>query len=214
MAERASTGRSASNGGSSSKSSGGKQKGGEVKSLRDLFVEELRDLYSAESQLIEALPKMEKAASSQELTEAFRAHLQQTKEHQRRLDTIFESLGMSPQGKMCKGMQGLIEEGKEVIDEIGDSVLRDAALIGAAQRVEHYEIAGYGTVRTFAQELGDENAKRILQETLDEEGEADRKLTAIAEGRMYESGVNEMAMSGRSGGNTGRSGGTSGSQGR
>lgn len=186
-----------SSGSSNGKNSGASRssKKGEVNTLRDLFIEELRDLYSAEDQLIKALPKMERAASSPELMEAFRAHLQQTKEHKRRLDAIFGALGMSSQGKMCKGMQGLIEEGEEAIEEIADAVIRDAALIGAAQRVEHYEIAGYGTVRTFAEELGENSAKKILQEILDEEGEADRKLTAIAEGRMYESGINEQAAS-------------------
>jgi len=150
-------------------------------SLKKLYIDELRDLYSAETQLVKALPKMAKKASSPELKQAFEDHLEETKGHVNRLEEIFEELEEKPTGKTCKGMKGLIEEGEEVIDKNGDEAVLDAALIGAAQRVEHYEMAGYGTARTFATHLGEDNAADLLQETLDEEGEADKKLTEIAE---------------------------------
>jgi ferritin-like metal-binding protein YciE len=150
-------------------------------SLHDLYVDELKDLYNAENQLVKALPKMAKKASAPELKKAFEDHLQQTKGHVDRLDKIFKGLGEKPTGKTCKAMKGLVEEGKEVIDEDGDDSVLDAALIGAAQRVEHYEMAGYGVVRTFAQLLGESEAARTLQKTLDEEGAADKKLTGLAE---------------------------------
>jgi ferritin-like metal-binding protein YciE len=150
-------------------------------SLHDLFVNELKDLYSAENQLLKALPKMAKAASASELKAAFEEHLEVTRGHVQRLETVFEGLGASPKGKKCKAMEGLVEEGKEVIEEEGKHAVRDAALIGAAQRVEHYEMAGYGCVRTFAKLLGFDDAAALLQATLDEEGEADKKLTELAE---------------------------------
>ena len=150
-------------------------------SLKDLYVEELRDLYNAEKQLVKALPKMAKKASASELRQAFQEHLEQTKTHVERLEQIFENLDEKPSGKTCKAMEGLVEEGAEVIDEDGEESVLDAALIGAAQRVEHYEIAGYGTVRTFASMLGEDEAAELLQETLDEEGETDKKLTGLAE---------------------------------
>jgi ferritin-like metal-binding protein YciE len=150
-------------------------------SLKKLYIEELRDLYSAENQLVKALPKMAKAASSPKLQNAFRAHLEQTKNQVTRLETIFEKLEKSPKGKTCKAMQGLIEEGEELLKEDAAPEILDAALIAAAQRVEHYEIAGYGTVRTFARLLNDTEAARLLQETLDEEGQTDEKLTQLAE---------------------------------
>lgn len=150
-------------------------------SLHDLYVEELKDLYSAENQLLKALPRMAKAASSEELRAAFTEHLAVTQKQVERLDRIFEGLGASPKGKKCKAMEGLIEEGKEVTQEDGAPSVIDAALIAAAQRVEHYEMAGYGCVRTFANLLGYEEAAALLQETLDEEGEADKKLTELAE---------------------------------
>ena len=149
--------------------------------LEDLWVHELRDLYSAENQLIKALPKMAKAASSDELREAFESHLEETKEHSRRLEQIFEEIGVSSRGKKCKGMEGLIEEGKEILDEDAEDTVKDAAIIAAAQRVEHYEMAGYGCARTYAQILGHQEAAELLQQTLDEEGAADKKLTEIAE---------------------------------
>lgn len=148
--------------------------------LQQLYVNELRDLYSAETQITEALPKMIKAASHDQLKDAFQAHLQQTRQHIARLDTIFTNLNMSPSGKTCKGMKGLLAEGEEMIKETDEST-RDAGLISAAQRVEHYEIAGYGCVRTYANQLGDQTAVQLLQMTLDEEGQTDKQLTMLAE---------------------------------
>lgn len=150
-------------------------------SLQDLFVDELRDLYSAETQLIKALPKMAKAASSDELRSAFQEHLEQTKGHVNRLEKIFDGLDARPKGKRCRAMEGLIEEGSERLDGGADGAVKDAALIAAAQRVEHYEIAGYGCVRTYAEQLGQSDAANLLQQTLDEEGAADKKLTQLAE---------------------------------
>jgi ferritin-like metal-binding protein YciE len=152
-----------------------------AETLQDLLVEELKDLYSAENQLVKALPKMAKAANAPELSEAFEEHLEETKGQVERLERIFEGLEGSPKGKKCVGMEGLIEEGKEIISEHDKSSLRDAALICAAQKVEHYEIAGYGCARTFAQLLGMDDAVALLQATLDEEGNADKKLTELAE---------------------------------
>ena len=150
-------------------------------SLKDLYIDELKDLYSAENQLLKALPKMAKKASAPALKKAFQDHLTQTQGHVDRLTKIFKGLGEKPTGKVCKAMKGLVEEGKEVIEEDGDDSVLDAALIGAAQRVEHYEIAGYGVVRTFASLLGEEDAMGLLQRTLNEEAEADKKLTKLAE---------------------------------
>jgi ferritin-like metal-binding protein YciE len=150
-------------------------------SLKELYVDELKDLYSAENQLLKALPKMAKKASSPELKRAFQDHLGQTEQQVNRLERIFKGLGEKPTGKMCKAMKGLVEEGKEIIEEEGDESVLDAALIGAAQKVEHYEIASYGTARTFASLLGEEDAVTALQQTLDEEGATDKKLTALAE---------------------------------
>ena len=155
-------------------------------SMQDLFVDELRDLYHAENQLIKALPKMAKAASAPELKTAFEEHLEVTKVQVVRLEEIFKDLEMSPKGKVCKAMQGLIEEGKEIIEEDGDPAVKDAALIASAQRVEHYEIAGYGCARTFARVLGMPKAEKLLQTTLDEEGEADHALTDLAESVINE----------------------------
>jgi ferritin-like metal-binding protein YciE len=152
-----------------------------IKTLHDLFVDELKDLYSAETQLTKALPKMAKAASSDELREAFESHLKETEGQIERLDKIFKGLDASPKGKKCKAMEGLVEEGKEAIELDAEDTVRDAALIAAAQRVEHYEMAGYGTVRTYAQLLEMDDAVELLQETLDEEGAADEKLTGIAQ---------------------------------
>jgi ferritin-like metal-binding protein YciE len=150
-------------------------------SLHDLLVDELKDLYSAESQLVKALPKMAKAASAPELRQGFEEHLEQTKGQVERLEQIFERMEISPRGKKCKAMEGLIEEGKELLKQDAEPTVKDAALIGAAQKVEHYEIAAYGTARTHASLLGDDEAANLLQETLDEEAEADKKLTQLAE---------------------------------
>lgn len=150
-------------------------------SLRELFVEQLRDIYDAESQLVKALPKMAKAASSSELQSAFENHLEQTKEHVDRLETIFSSLEEDAEGESCKGMAGLIAEGKEAIEADGDDEVKDAWLIAAAQRVEHYEIAAYGTVKSMASLLDEEEAANLLEETLNEEKEADQLLTEISE---------------------------------
>jgi ferritin-like metal-binding protein YciE len=145
------------------------------------YVEELKDLYSAETQLLKALPKMAKAASSPELRTAFEDHLDETRDQVERLETIFKKLGISPKGKKCKAMEGLIEEGSELMAEQAAPAVMDAALIAAAQRVEHYEMAGYGCVRTWCLVLGHSDAAKLLQETLAEERDADKKLTEIAE---------------------------------
>jgi ferritin-like metal-binding protein YciE len=151
-------------------------------SLKDLYIEQLQDLYSAENQILKALPDMEKKAQHHQLKDAFREHQRVTEEQVKRLEQIFDDLGESPKGHHCKGMEGLIKEGQEMIKEDGNSDVIDAGLIAAAQRVEHYEIAGYGTVRTFAQRLGHDQHVDLLQRTLDEEGETDQKLTQLAEG--------------------------------
>jgi len=153
----------------------------ELQSLKDLYIEELKDLYSAEKQLVKALPKMVKAATNPELKQAFADHLEKTEGHVERLEQVFEMLGASPRGKKCVGMEGLIEEAKELLEEDPEEEVLDAGLISKAQRVEHYEMAGYGTVRTYARQLGEEEQAEILQQTLDEEGEADQLLTQLAE---------------------------------
>ncbi len=150
------------------------------KGLQELYVDELKDLYNAENQLVKALPKMAKAASSEKLRAGFEEHLEQTKGHVSRLEQIFESLGESPKGKKCKGMEGLVEEGSEIIDEDLEDGVKDAGLIGAAQRVEHYEIAAYGTVKAFAETLGHSEHASLLEQTLEEEKETDEKLTELA----------------------------------
>jgi ferritin-like metal-binding protein YciE len=150
-------------------------------SLRKLYVNELKDLYSAETQLVKALPKMAKASSNAELRQGFEEHLRQTSEHVSRLEQIFEALGEKPTGKKCVGMEGLVKEGAETISEDYEDALMDAAIIGAAQRVEHYEIAGYGTVRAFAELLGENEHVSLLEQTLEEEKETDEKLTLLAE---------------------------------
>jgi ferritin-like metal-binding protein YciE len=148
--------------------------------LKHLYIEELKDLYSAENQLVKALPKMAKASTSEDLREGFEEHLEQTKEHVARLEKIFKSIGESPKGKKCKGMEGLIKEGAEMIEEDPEPEELDAGLISAAQRVEHYEMAGYGCVSTYAKLLGDDHAVSLLRQTLDEEKDADRKLTQLS----------------------------------
>lgn len=149
--------------------------------LKELYLDELRDLYDAEQQLIKALPKMAKASSSNELRSGFEEHLEQTRGHARRLEQIFGGLGEPAKGKKCKGMAGLVAEASELIDEDYEEEVMDSGLISAAQRVEHYEIAAYGTVRTFANLLGESEAVSLLEETLNEEKEADQKLTDLSE---------------------------------
>lgn len=152
-----------------------------LETLEDLFVDHLKDLYSAEKQLLQALPRMAKSANDRGLRRAFEDHLKQTKGQARRLDRIFKSLDRGPRGKKCVGMEGLIEEGKELLNEDPAPSVLDAGLISAAQRVEHYEMAAYGTARAWAELLGYEEAVDLLQETLDEEAAANEKLTALAE---------------------------------
>src|SRR2546423_12767051 len=162
--------------------------GNEFNNLNDLFIHQLEDLYDAENRLIDALPKMAEAATSPQLKSAFSQHLQQTRTHAQRLEQVFRRIGCEPKRETCPAMKGLLEEGKEMISAKGDDLVRDAALIAAAQRVEHYEMAGYGTVRTFAQHLGLDDVASTLQQTLDEEGETDKKLT-----RLAEQGINQQA---------------------
>jgi ferritin-like metal-binding protein YciE len=150
-------------------------------SLRELYIDELRDLYNAETQLTKALPKMAKASSNSELRQAFEEHLRQTSEHVSRLEQIFDNLEEKPTGKKCLGMEGLVKEGAETMREDYEDPVMDAAIIGAAQRVEHYEIAGYGTVRDMAKLLGEDDHVSLLEQTLEEEKETDQKLTELAE---------------------------------
>lgn len=158
--------------------------------LKDLYIDELKDLYNAENQLVKALPKLAKASSSDELREGFEEHLEQTKGHVERLEEIFEMLGESPKGKKCAGMEGLVEEGSEVMKEDFEGAVMDAALIGAAQRVEHYEIAAYGTARALAETLGESDHVSLLEATLAEEEETNEKLTELAQQ------VNQQALNG------------------
>jgi ferritin-like metal-binding protein YciE len=159
-------------------------------SLEKLFLEELKDVYNAEKQLLRALPRMAKAAESPELQQAFNKHTKETEGQVQRLERVFQELGQSARGKTCKGMQGLVEEGKEVMEKEGEGPVIDAALIASAQRVEHYEIAAYGCLRTYAQLLGLEQAVQLLQQTLEEEEATDKILTELGE-----SGINEAAAS-------------------
>lgn len=152
----------------------------ELETLHDLYIHELKDLYSAETQIIKALPKMIKAATSPKLSAGFKTHLEETREHATRLEKILKSHDESTRGPKCKGMEGVIKEGAEMIEEDAEDDVRDAGLISAAQRVEHYEMAGYGTARTYAQLLGDMRSAKLLQKTLDEEGATDKKLTTLA----------------------------------
>ena len=151
-----------------------------VETINDLFLEELKDLYSAEHQITKALPKMAKAASTEQLRQAFESHLEETKGHVNRLEQIFETLGNSGKGKTCEGMKGLLSEGSEIIGEVEKGDVRDAGLISAAQRVEHYEMAGYGSVRAYAELLGHPDVVKLLDATLEEEEAADKKLTQIS----------------------------------
>ena len=160
-----------------------------LESLQDLFLNELKDIYNAEKQIVRALPRMAKAAEAPELAQAFTKHLRETEGHVQRLERIFKSLDQPARGKTCKGMQGLLEEGKEILEEEGAPEVIDAALISAAQRVEHYEIAAYGCLRTYAQLLGLGDADRLLEQTLKEEEATDKALTALGEG-----GLNQAAF--------------------
>jgi len=159
-----------------------------LNSLESLFLDELKDVYNAEKQIIRALPRMAKAADSPELQQAFTKHLKETEGHVQRLEQIFKELGQAARGKKCKGMEGLLEEGKEVLEEDGEPAVIDAALIASAQRVEHYEMAAYGCLRTYASLLGYTKAEQLLQQTLQEEEATDEKLTQLGEG-----GINEAA---------------------
>ena len=153
----------------------------ELNSLDDVLEAELKDLYSAEKQLVEALPDIAEAATSKDLKDAVKQHLEETRGHVKRLEEVFQAIGIEAESEHCDGMEGLISEGSEVAETKGDGDARDAALIGAAQRVEHYEIAAYGTARSIARQLGHTEAARLLDQTLDEESAADEKLTQIAE---------------------------------
>ncbi len=159
--------------------------------MQELLVKEMQDLYDAEKQLVKALPKMVKAAASEELSQAFGEHLEQTKGHVERMERAFEMLKQKPKAKSCAAMKGLISEAQERIDAKEESALADSAIICAAQKVEHYEIAGYGTLKTWAEELGLEDVAALLEETLEEEKEADQKLTEIASKVMAESSSEE-----------------------
>ena len=166
--------------------------------LKTLYIDELRDIYNAENQLLKALPKMAKAASSEELKDAFEKHLEQTKGHVQRLEEVFQDIGETPKGKTCKAMKGLIEEGSEILKEEGEESVIDAAIIVAAQKVEHYEIAGYGSVRTFAQLLGKDRSAELLQATLDEESEANELLNNLAEEIVNPEALMEPELAGAS----------------
>jgi len=164
-----------------------------IDTVEELLLEELKDLYDAEKQLVRALPKFAKAASDDELREAFQQHLEQTKGQVQRLEQVFEQLGEKPKSKPCKGMKGLVEEGMEVMSEDASEMLSDEAIICAAQKVEHYEMAAYGSARTLTQAMGNKDAASLLQETLDEEGETDKRLTQIAKRLIKESGGREAS---------------------
>ena len=187
-----------------------------AENLQELFVEELKDIYDGEKQLTKALPKMAKATENEELRAAFEEHLEITRMQIGRLEEIFKTLGMAARGKTCKGMKGLIEEGQEKMEELEEGSTMDAALIGSAQKVEHYEIATYGTLATFAEVLGLDDAKDLLGQTLEEEKEADEKLTTIAsqinpEAETEEEGEGSMAMASS---RTNRGGSSTGSRSR
>jgi ferritin-like metal-binding protein YciE len=167
-----------------------------METLEKLYISELRDLYSAENQLLKALPKMAKGAASAELKEAFENHLAETETHVERLERIFKDLGENPKGKTCHGMKGLIEEGSEILEEEGEESVLDAGIIVAAQKVEHYEMAGYGSVRAFAQLLGQEEAAQLLETTLDEESKANELLNQLAETTVNAEAVMNNGMTG------------------
>jgi ferritin-like metal-binding protein YciE len=152
----------------------------ELQTLKDLYIHELKDLFSAEQQLVKVLPKMAKAASNKELAAGFQEHLEQTKGHAQRLEQILSSHQQTTRGPKCKGMEGIVAEGAEMIEEEADDEVKDAGLIATAQRVEHYEMAGYGTARTYAELLGDKEGAKLLGVTLEEERETDQKLSKLA----------------------------------
>ena len=164
-----------------------------LQTLNDVLTHQLQDLHSAEQQLVEALPKMSSAATDEKLRTAFENHLDETRQHVERIEDVCSQVGISASGEPCKGMEGLIREGSEIVSAAGDPAAKDAALIAAAQRVEHYEIAAYGTARSLAGELGFDEAKDLLDQTLDEESNADSLLTKIATGGLFKSGVNAQA---------------------
>jgi ferritin-like metal-binding protein YciE len=166
-----------------------------LNSLEDVLKDQVQDLLSAEKQLVAALPKVADAAHSPELKKAIKEHLEETRGHVERLEQVTSKLGMSSSASTCKAMQGLVAEGEEVLAKEGDPVAKDAAIIAAAQRIEHYEIAAYGTARTLAGELDQRDAEKLFSETLDEESAADKLLTKIATGGMFKSGVNQAAVS-------------------
>jgi ferritin-like metal-binding protein YciE len=174
------------------------EKGMKLDTLKTLYVDELRDLYNAENQLLKALPKMAKGATSEELRDAFEKHLEQTKTHVERLEEVFEDAGEKPKSKTCKAMKGLIEEGSEILNEDGEESVIDAGIIVAAQKVEHYEIASYGSLRTFAQLLGKDRSAELLQTTLEEESEANELLTKLAEDIVNPEALMEPEMAGAS----------------
>ena len=184
----------------------------DVKTMEDLFLEEIRDLLDAEKQITKALPKMARATTSEELKNAFEDHLEQTRGHVERLERIFSAIGAKSGGVKCKGMEGLLKEGDEMVSSTDPGMVRDAGLIAAAQRVEHYEMAGYGSARAFAQLLGRTDAANLLEQTLTEEKETDERLTDIAESMVNERAVAESGDSGTgtAGTRTGRAGGGSG----
>jgi ferritin-like metal-binding protein YciE len=173
-------------------------KGMKLDTLKTLYVNELRDLYNAENQLLKALPKMAKGATSEELQDAFEKHLEQTRTHVERLEEVFEELGEKPKGKTCKAMKGLIDEGSEILKENGEESVIDAGIIVAAQKVEHYEIASYGSVRTFAQLLGKDMSAELLQTTLEEESETNELLNKLAEDIVNPEALMEPEMAGAS----------------
>jgi ferritin-like metal-binding protein YciE len=156
----------------------------ELQTLKDLYIHELKDLFSAEQQLVRALPKMAKAASNKELAAGFQEHLEQTKGHAQRLEQILSSHQQTTRGPKCKGMEGIVAEGAEMIEEEADNEVKDAGLIAAAQRVEHYEMAGYGTTRTYAELLGDKEGAKLLGLTLEEERQTDQKLSKLAKSAL------------------------------
>jgi ferritin-like metal-binding protein YciE len=168
--------------------------------LQKLYTDELRDLYNAENQLLKALPNIAKAASSEDMKDAFEKHLEQTKGHVKRLEQVFDAIGEKPKGKTCRAMKGLIEEGSEILKEDGEESILDAGIIVAAQKVEHYEIASYGSVRTFAHLLGQNKAAELLQTTLDEESETNELLNRLAEGIVNPEAMMESELAGASSG--------------
>ena len=183
-----------------------------IDTFNALLEQELQDIYDAEKRLVKALPKMAKGASSDELRSAIEEHLEVTKGHVQRLEQVFESFGMPAKGKTCAGMKGLIEEGEEILEKDAKETLKDAAIIGAAQRVEHYEMAAYGTARTLAERLGNDEAASLLQETLDEEKEADKKLTQVSMQLLKSISPDEFEETGTRAGRTGNGSRTSGAR--